>query len=889
MADPALFAPSRFGPPRQALSVSRPALCEALDLAVHDAGLVLLVAPGGSGKTTALAWWAAEDPRRRVVWARLEPQDDDPVTLASLLLAALRHLEADSGHRLEGLLAAGTGLETRRLAAALLVDLAELGGVGDPAEFGEGSDPAEVALVLDDLHTISGTETMALLDAVLDGLPSGVRVLAAARHEPALSLPRRRVRHEVAEFRARDLRLDLAAVRALLERAGAPPDVDPELVLSSSGGWAAAAQLTAIGAASGRWHPDTTAPRMQDQAALDDFLAQEIFDELPPDLSAFLLDTCLLPELTVEHCDRVTGRDDAGRLLRLVEARDLFVTHQSSGALRFHDLFAAFLGRQLARLRTEEEVQALRLRAAACAPTGDAIRLLVEAGAPDDAAALVTEAARSHLTHGGPPIPESWLLALPAGAARRHPWVALIEGVNHVRRGTMDQALASLHDVPAAMAGAGEEIGRLEADFALLEAHMGLGAMEEAAQLVERLAVRARAPDDQIRLLAVEIWFAYFACDWEAVSTHLARAFELASGPATTVGRRVVAQSLGTELLFVDQGPGWVTSQMHRLGARLGDDAGPTAGLLSVVGAAAAFLAGRPDEAASGLDEARRVADEHGGLGWTGLAIDRVDLVLALHHGDCAAVAAVTAAAWELLGQSSVHQQERSMYAWAEAYAALQRGRADEVAAIRDRWLGAVDPHDRPDVAVTRLVLDAINADHHGDRDRAREVLEAAAELHETVRFAFGTGQPLLAMAALELDRGDNHTAVTTARPALDRAAALDAPGLLVQEGPVHRPLLEACAGVGVHRALIHRALATLDRTAAPARVSVPGSGAELTAREVEVLTLVAAGASNRTIAEQLFIGERTVKTHMTSLMRKLGVTSRTQAAARARELGVSA
>ncbi len=208
-----------------------------------------------------------------MVWARLEPQDDDPVTLASLLLAALRHLEADSGHRLEGLLATGTGLEARRLAAALLVDLAELGEVGDPAD---------VALVLDDLHTISGTETMTLLDTVLDGLPTGVSVLAAARYEPALSLPRRRVRHEVAEFRAQDLHLDLAAVRALLERAGAPPDVDPELVLANSGGWAAAAQLAAIGAAAGRWHPGTKAPQVQEQAALDDFLAQEIFDELPP-------------------------------------------------------------------------------------------------------------------------------------------------------------------------------------------------------------------------------------------------------------------------------------------------------------------------------------------------------------------------------------------------------------------------------------------------------------------------------------------------------------------------------------------------------------------------------------------------------------------------------
>lgn len=62
---------------------------------------------------------------------------------------------------------------------------------------------------------------------------------------------------------------------------------------------------------------------------------------------------------------------------------------------------------------------------------------------------------------------------------------------------------------------------------------------------------------------------------------------------------------------------------------------------------------------------------------------------------------------------------------------------------------------------------------------------------------------------------------------------------------------------------------------------------ATLSTREVEVLRLVARGASNKDIAVQLDIVEGTVKNHMTSIFGKLGVTDRTQAALRARELGL--
>lgn len=62
----------------------------------------------------------------------------------------------------------------------------------------------------------------------------------------------------------------------------------------------------------------------------------------------------------------------------------------------------------------------------------------------------------------------------------------------------------------------------------------------------------------------------------------------------------------------------------------------------------------------------------------------------------------------------------------------------------------------------------------------------------------------------------------------------------------------------------------------------------QLTEREREILSLVAQGASNRQVAEQLYVTEGTVKNHMSSILSKLGVRDRTQAVLKAKELGLA-
>ena len=72
-----------------------------------------------------------------------------------------------------------------------------------------------------------------------------------------------------------------------------------------------------------------------------------------------------------------------------------------------------------------------------------------------------------------------------------------------------------------------------------------------------------------------------------------------------------------------------------------------------------------------------------------------------------------------------------------------------------------------------------------------------------------------------------------------------------------------------------------------PAAASLP-SAPELTDREREVLRLVSTGATNREIADKLFIGEATVKSHISNILGRLGLRDRTQAAIYARDHGLA-
>ena len=200
--------------------------------------------------------------------------------------------------------------------------------------------------------------------------------------------------------------------------------------------------------------------------------------------------------------------------------------------------------------------------------------------------------------------------------------------------------------------------------------------------------------------------------------------------------------------------------------------------------------------------------------------------------------------------------------------AAIRRavGEADDPVA-RARLLGAF----------VEIVLEA------GDVGAARGAAVELGEIASMFRTGLLGALARLALGAVLLAEGDAASALVELRAA---ANDLNRLGVVHEAARARLLLSDACAALGDHDT------AEMDRTAAEATLAslrpapVARDAGDLTDREVEVLVLLAAGKTNRVIAQELFISEKTVASHVSHIFTKLGITSRSGATAYAYDHG---
>ena len=153
----------------------------------------------------------------------------------------------------------------------------------------------------------------------------------------------------------------------------------------------------------------------------------------------------------------------------------------------------------------------------------------------------------------------------------------------------------------------------------------------------------------------------------------------------------------------------------------------------------------------------------------------------------------------------------------------------------------------------------------------------------------------LRALGLQKLHSGIVSAAVENMERALDLAKAPGFVMLLLEEGPALIPLLNAVINrqsapgqtKNYARKLLNAFRGSGESAVQPSPADASGLVEQLTPREMEVLALIAGGDSNQEIADKLVITVRTVKKHTGNIYGKLNVDSRTQAAARAHELGL--
>ncbi|NRR30258.1 hypothetical protein HSX11_08660 [Oxalobacteraceae bacterium] len=341
----------KFHPPLSSRGgIDRSPLLARLDQD-SKAHIVLLLAPAGYGKTTLMGQWMEQMLREDgyASWLTLDESDNDPAQLMSDLYGALREsMEASLGPSIE------------RVPESSDHWLALLERMGPSAP--------QHTLFLDEFEKISAEPALHVARMLASRLPRKLRLVISSRDKPALGLERYRVRGELLELTAGDLRFDLGETRRFFGGRMAAPlsTVLVEKLQSITGGWPAALQLTALAARNQgdleRYASDLSGSLTH----IADYLAEDVLQAQTPEVRTFLLETCHFPRLCPAVCNAATGRSDSARMLQYLERHGLFTILLDVGHswYRYHPLFAQFLQAQKAQVLSPERVEATHRGAA---------------------------------------------------------------------------------------------------------------------------------------------------------------------------------------------------------------------------------------------------------------------------------------------------------------------------------------------------------------------------------------------------------------------------------------------------------------------------------------------------------------------------------------------
>ena len=891
--------------------VPRPRLAGALDEGLARR-LILVCAPAGSGKTTLLAGWAASG-NRPVAWLSLDAADNDPVRFWRHVVAALDRARPGIAERVGPLLGPPASPSFEGLVTTLINDLA--------AQPGDG----EVLLVLDDYHLIDAQPVHVSLGFLLENLPPGLHLVLASRADPPLPLARLRAGGQLAELRAADLRFSAEEAAALLrESAGADlPAAAVAALAARTEGWVAGLQLAAL-SLRGRADPaGFVAAFSGSHRYVLDYLAEEVLDRQQEELRTFLLETSLLERLSGGLCDAVTGRTDSQAMLERVEQAGLFLVplDEVRGWWRYHHLFADLLRARLEQEQSGRVQELHRAAAAWCEEHGladDAVRHALAAGDAAWAARLVERHVETLLGRSEGATLRRWLSALPAESVRDRPRLCLAQAYGAAMGFQVEALEALLDDAERAFAVSGDEpyeasAGRPVSSLANVPAGIAF-----LRAVLARLRGDAAFASDYNRQALAQLgeddWLMRYLVRWnQAAADWLGGR----PGPAERGLTEVLAELRAAGQFFagflamrVCYDLGEVQRAQGNLDAALAtyrqalEEAGDSS-QTAITGPAHVGLAQvlyERDELTAALDQATRGVTLCRQLTFTQSLATGLAVVARIRHAHGDAAGALEAIGEA--GQAGLSPQVITLLNPVPAQRArLLLAQGDVHAAARWTTAAGLSPDDEPGyprepeyLVLARVLL---AQDRPGAALALLERLHAAAVSQDRA----GSVIEIQALRALALAAaGEETAAVDALAGALTLACPQGYVRVFADEGPPMAALLgalvaaqraEQAAARGVPLGCLAQVLRAfggkdaMQGSRRGAAVMVPGLVEQLTARELEVLGLLAAGRSNQRIAHELVVALDTVKKHVTHVLGKLGAANRTEAVAQARQLGL--
>ena len=833
--------------------------------------VTLVCGHAGAGKTSLLAAWATASTRagRLVAWYALDGFDDDPVLLWNGILAALR---ATGGFPPTSALHDLVASKHQVAGAFVDVVLEAVEAIDTP-----------VSLVLDDVHLLTTPAAVDTVAQLARRSSAAFQLVLASRSDPPIGLARLRLEGRFREQRSEDLAFTEEETTAYLDSRGFDLSSSSVRTLQArTEGWVAGVRIAALAIAGSADRGRLIERFGGDDHAVADYLVTEVLDGLAEDRRRFVLRTSICSLLRVDLARELSGRDDAGVLLDELE-RDQVLTRRQGRTrevYRYHELFRTYLLAELRRTEPAVEQGLHRLAAAWHAGHGEplqAIEHLIRGGHLADLADLVGADAIGALLDGHAEALDSLLVTVPP-MGRSVPAVALLGAATALERGDPDAADRWLSGVDVAGVVADDPLlGALAATVGVWRAR-ATDRVEDALARMESTSAAGTGVEEYDLLALHERGIArLYVGRYDEGIDDLGRAAAL----ARLTGRDVLQLSCLSFLagaiacrsqLVTMRGPAEAAVELATRRGWAGSQAVAHAHML--IGWSAYLQADRD------------LAAEHTRLAMTSLgklvdpdvelAVRSLDLVVGSEGGVTFESLRAYRGAFERLAGA---QMAPALLAYAAPLVlriGLDVGERAWAQAVAEQVCAVSPDPGEPALLRAMILHDAGRVD--AARATLAPVVRASASCHVLTTAVWAR----LLAADIELRRG----AATRAHELV--TAAVD----LASEEEVVRPFLlfpSVLELLAVGRGRFGRQDGFVDRIlgAVPPPTDTGYEADRLTPSELAVLRELPSLLSLREIGEARSVSVNTVKTHLRSIYRKLGVEGRREAVEAGRRRGL--
>jgi len=874
-------------------------LIERLDEGIKRE-LTLISAPAGFGKTTLLSEWIHKI-TLPVAWVSLDKGDSDPVHFIHYLIAAMQTIESSIGK------AALTVLQTPQpppIESVLSNLINEITAI-----------PEDFALILDDYHLVEAKQIHNMAEFLLDHLPQRMHLVIATRVDPLLPLARLRGRNQLTELRASDLSFTTTETTEFFNKVMTLglSSADITRLESRTEGWIAGLQLAALSMQDRKDIPAFIKTFSGDDRHIVDYLAEEVLNRQPDHIRNFLLQTSILNRLTGSLCDAVTGQENGQQMLNELEKGNLFIIplDNKRSWYRYHHLFADLLQQRL-RQTQGDVVPELHKRTSEWYEQNELITEAVDhalaAEEFDRASRLVEENVKIVLMHGEVTTVLNWLEALPKEVVRAHPrlyidhaWALYLTNRPNAVEPLLQDAERGLQsknlDESAITSGWRGEVMVLRAWVKRCQ-----GNLDQAIELSEQALKHLTEKQSFVRCLNIlslaGAW--YYSGDSAQAIQALRECIPMCQADRNPLGVTggaydlaellVIQGNLNQAIATLKQALQWVTAQ--------GVQHFPATALL-YAGIGDILREQNDLKAAEHHIEACLELSELGlktasGQGFLSLARLKQALGDTNSARDALRKAEQAVQDWEppqIVADLAAHRV-RFCLAQGNIKAAIQWKQESGLRSDEEpTYL-----HEFELITLARVLI--AQGKTQPKEAYLSDAIELLKLLHRTAQAGNRIGRviEILVLQALVLKmQGDTTQAITVLEQALSLAEPEDYIRTFADEGSQMALLLEKLLNakksdqgdgkVGYTQAYVKKLLFAIK--ASPLTKTDYGLIEPLSDRELDVLNLIAAGLTNKEIANELFISLNTVGSHTKNINSKLDVHNRTEAVAKAKELGL--